>query len=228
MLFRSGSAQIPWAGLFSTSLIAVFAFIGFEHVVNVAEEVRDPRHTLPKALFITLGLTTLLYASVVFISVTAIPLTELAEADAPLALVYERLTGHPLFLMGGIAVIATLNGIIVHMIMISRVLYGMARNGALSAGLGHVHPRTHTPLRATGVAISTILALALVFPLERLAHITAQGTLVIFFLVNAALVRIRRSEVTPPPNTFLAPAWAPYVGMAATLILIGASFLRTN
>ena len=220
--------DVPWAGLVSTSLIAVFAFIGFEHVVNIAEEIRDPRRTLPKALFITLALTALLYASVVFIAVSAIPPQELAVANAPLARVYERLTGHPLGMMSAIAVIATLNGIIVHMIMISRVLYGMARTGVLAAGLGHVHPRTRTPLRATGLAIVVILALALAFPLERLAHITAQGTLVIFFLVNAALARIRQKEDSLPPHVFHAPAWAPYAGMAATLILLLASVWRGN
>jgi len=220
--------DMPWAGLVSTSLIAVFAFIGFEHVVNIAEEVRDPRRTLPKALFITLGLTALLYASVVFIAVAAIPPAELALAQAPLAHVYEKLTGQPLGMMSAIALIATLNGIIVHIIMISRVLYGMSRNGALPAGLGHVHPRTRTPLRATGIAIAIILALALAFPLERLAHFTAQGTLVIFFLVNAALARIRHDETILPPEVFHAPAWAPYAGMAATLILLVASVWPPN
>ncbi len=220
--------DVPWVGLVSTSLIAVFAFIGFEHVVNIAEEVRDPRRTLPKALFITLGLTALLYASVVLIAVAAIPPAELALANAPLALVYEKLTGQPLGMMSAIALIATLNGIIVHIIMISRVLYGMSRNGALPAGLGHVHPRTRTPLRATGIAIAVILALALAFPLERLAHFTAQGTLVIFFLVNAALARIRHDETILPPEVFHAPAWAPYAGMAATLILLVASVWPPN
>jgi hypothetical protein len=220
--------DMPWAGLVSTSLIAVFAFIGFEHVVNIAEEVRDPRRTLPKALFITLGLTALLYASVVFIAVAAIPPAELALAQAPLARVYEKLTGQPLGMMSAIALIATLNGIIVHIIMISRVLYGMSRNGALPAGLGHVHPRTRTPLLATGIAIAVILALALAFPLERLAHFTAQGTLVIFFLVNAALARIRFDETILPPDVFHAPSWAPYAGMAATLILLVASVWRLN
>ena len=220
--------DMPWAGLVSTSLIAVFAFIGFEHVVNIAEEVRDPRRTLPKALFITLGLTALLYASVVFIAVAAIPPAELALSNAPLARVYEKLTGQPLGMMSAIALIATLNGIIVHIIMISRVLYGMSRNGALPAGLGHVHPRTRTPLRATGIAIAIILALALAFPLERLAHFTAQGTLVIFFLVNAALARIRHDEKILPPEVFHAPAWAPYAGMAATLILLVASVWPPN
>jgi amino acid transporter len=78
------------------------------------------------------------------------------------------------------------------------------------------------------MAIAAILALALVFPLERLAYFTAQGTLVIFFLVNAALARIRHTEKMLPPHVFHAPAWAPYAGMAATLILLVASMWQLN
>ncbi len=115
-----------WVGLSGTTLIAVFAFIGFEHLVNVAEEMKNPSRTLPWALFLTLGLTALVYALVVWVAVVAVPPDELATSSAPLALVFERLTGMPLKTMSMIAVVATLNGVIVHVIMISRVLYGLA------------------------------------------------------------------------------------------------------
>src|SRR5690606_18076965 len=85
-----------WFGVAGTTLIAVFAFIGFEHLVNIAEELKEPSRTLPRALFLTLGLTGLLYALVVWIAVTAVPPLELARSSAPLALVFERLTGLPL------------------------------------------------------------------------------------------------------------------------------------
>ena len=67
-----------WSGVAGTSLIAVFAFIGFEHLVNVSEEMQQPNRTLPRALFITLGLTALIYALVVWIAVIAVPPATLA------------------------------------------------------------------------------------------------------------------------------------------------------
>ena len=76
-----------WVGLSGTMLIAVFAFIGFEHLVNVAEEMKNPSRTLPWALFLTLGLTALVYALVVRVAVVAVPPEELATFSAPLALV---------------------------------------------------------------------------------------------------------------------------------------------
>lgn len=125
ILPASGAIAV-WVGLAGTTLIAVFAFIGFEHLVNVAEEMKNPSRTLPRAMFITLALTTVIYALIVWIALVAVPPEELSRSTVPLALVFERLTGMPLVTMSMIAVVATLNGIIVYMIMIARVLYGLA------------------------------------------------------------------------------------------------------
>ena len=92
-----------WMALGGTTLIAVFAFIGFEHIVNIAEELKDPNRTLPHALFITLGVTCFLYVLVVWIAVTAVDPAELAASPAPLALVFQRLTGLPLVTLSVIA-----------------------------------------------------------------------------------------------------------------------------
>jgi amino acid transporter len=125
ILPASGAIAV-WVGLSRTTLIAVFAFIGFEHLVNVAEEMKNPSRTLPRAMFINLALTTVIYALIVWIALVAVPPEELSRSTAPLALVFERLTGMPLVTMSMIAVVARLNGIIVYMIMIARVLYGLA------------------------------------------------------------------------------------------------------
>jgi amino acid transporter len=130
-----GADAKAWTSLGGTTLIAVFAFIGFEHIVNIAEELEVPSWTLPRALFLTLTATALLYMMVIWISVTTVLPAELARSPAPLALVFERLTGMPLITMSVIAIVATLNGIVVHMIMIARVLYGLADQGNLPAVL---------------------------------------------------------------------------------------------
>src|SRR5665647_2436890 len=117
------------------------------------------------SLMMTLGLTALIYALVVWIAVTAVPPEELALSSAPLALVFERLTGIPLMTMSMIAVVATLNGIIVHMIMIARVIYGLADQGNLPKSLARLNPLTGTPLLATAIGVGSILVLALMVPL---------------------------------------------------------------
>jgi amino acid transporter len=210
-----------WIGVAGTSLIAVFAFIGFEHLVNVAAEMKAPTRTLPRALFWTLGLTALVYALVVWVALIAVPPDELARSAAPLAMVFERLTGLPLVTMGAIAVVATLNGIVVHMIMIARVLYGLAEQGNLPRRLSVLNARTRTPLLATMLGAGAILVLALAVPLAGLADLTARGTLVIFAVVNLALIRIKANETAPPPGIFVCPRWVPFAGLASSLLLLG-------
>jgi amino acid transporter len=219
-IWPSAGDMTAWVGVAGTALIAVFAFIGFEHLVNVAEEMKEPRRTLPRALFLTLGLTALIYGLVVWIAVTAVPPQELALSKAPLALVFERLTGLPLVTMSAIAIVATLNGIIVHMIMIARVIYGLADLGSLPKPLAQLNPVTHTPLLATAIGVGAILTLALAVPLAGLADLTAGFTLVIFAIVNLALIRIKGRNDAPPLGTFICPRWVPFAGLVSSVLLL--------
>ena len=219
-IWPSSGDSTAWIGIAGTALIAVFAFIGFEHLVNVAEEMKEPSRILPRALFLTLGLTALIYALVVWIAVTAVPPQELARSSAPLALVFERLTGLPLVILSAIAVVATLNGVIVHMIMIGRVIYGLADQGNLPKVLARLNSVTHTPLLATAIGIGAILVLALAVPLAGLADLTARFTLVIFAVVNLALIRIKNKDEMAPLGAFICPHWVPFAGLVSSVLLL--------
>jgi basic amino acid/polyamine antiporter, APA family len=207
-------------GLLATVLLAVFAFIGFEGLANVAEEVRDPKTTLPRAIFLTLSISTLLYVAVLWIALVALGPSELAQSSAPLALVFERLTGASPHSMSVIAVVATLNGIVVQIIMASRVLYGLARQGELPSILAVVNIRTHTPLLATALTTSLVLMLALTLPLHNLAAVTARLTLIVFAVVNISLVVIKRRPLPAPDGIYRAPTWVPPAGAAACTLLL--------
>lgn len=210
-----------WMAVGQTALLAVFAFIGFEHLVNISEEMKEPRRTLPRALFLTVGVTAILYALVVWIAVTTVAPSELAASSAPLGLVFQRLTGLPLITLSAIAIVATLNGIIVHMIMIGRVIYGLADQQSLPPFLGRIHPRSGAPVVATLAGVLAILTLALGFPLTGLAEWTSRLTLAVFALVNIALIRIKLSEVAPPAQTFVVPMSVPLAGLVTSVALLG-------
>jgi basic amino acid/polyamine antiporter, APA family len=215
-----------WPGVASAALLAVFAFIGFEHLVNISEEMKDQRHTLPRALFITLALTGVIYALVVLIAVGAVPAADLAGSPAPLALVFQRLTGWPLGLMSAIAVAATLNGILVNMIIIARVLYGLADRGQLPKVLAEVDSETPAPVRATLLAIAAILLLALAVPLAGVADLASIGTLLTFVLVNIALIVIKWREESPPVDILLCPFWVPVAGVVTSSALLVVDLAR--
>ena len=85
-------AAFDWAvvsGVLAGSILAFYAFLGFEDMVNVAEEVRDAPRVMPRAIIITLVVTGLLYIAVATVAVRVVPLNALAGAEAPLALVYQ-------------------------------------------------------------------------------------------------------------------------------------------
>ncbi len=126
----------------------------------------------------------------------------------------------PLVSMSAIAVVATLNGLIVHMIMIGRVVYGLADQGNLPKALARLNPATHTPILATTIGACAILVLALAVPLAGLADLTARLTLMVFCLVNLALIVIKRRNETPPSGAFICPRWVPFAGLVSSALFL--------
>lgn len=207
-----------WIGILGGIFLAFFAFIGFEDMVNVAEEVRDAPRTMPRAIIITLALAIILYIAVAMVSVLAVPLNELAASDAPLVLVFERssgFSGAPLTVIGSFAVI---NGALIQIIMASRVLYGMSRQGWLPARLAQVNAKTGTPILATLLVGGVILGLALVADVETLAQFTTMFTLGAFTLVNAALWTLKGRDPSPSQSGFCLPRWMPGLGAVVSLV----------
>jgi amino acid transporter len=115
-----------WTGILGGSFLAFYAFIGFEDMVNLAEEIKDVRRTLPAAIVATLVVTTLIYVIVVLVANLAITPAELGQNDAFLALIYERETGSNPALINLISIFAVLNGPLIQIIMALRVPYRLS------------------------------------------------------------------------------------------------------
>ncbi len=209
-----------WSGIFTASLLAVFAFIGFEGIVNIAEEVKDPSRTLPRAILYTLAITTVLYVLVMWVALIAVGPQELAASDAPIALVFERLTGASPRTMSAIAIVATLNGIVVNIIMASRIMYGLSRQGILPQAFGRISGATQTPLLATAASVAIVLFFALLLPIAQLADLSARITLAMFSLINLALLRIKMRDDPNPLGQFRCPRWVPLAGFLCCLLFI--------
>ena len=211
-------------GVLAGAFVAFYAFIGFEDIVNVAEEVREPRRNLPRAILIAWSVTTLLYLAVSTAVVLTLPPAQLVGSDAPLALIYQHQTGRAPVVLTLISLVSVLNGALVQVIMASRVLYGMSRQGWLPAVLGRVHPHTRTPLVATGLVSAAILAMTLWLPLLSLAKLTSLITLTVFALVNLSLWRVKLRQ--PAAISFRVPLWVPVAGLFINLAFIGYQLLH--
>jgi amino acid transporter len=214
------------SGIAYASLLAFFAFIGFEDLANVVEEAKDPHHDIPRAMVWTLVITTALYVAIAAIAVTVVSPAALAASPAPLTLVFRAVTDISPITISLVAIVATLNTILAQMTMAARVIYGLGRQGELPAGAGRVHPRTGTPIVATAAIVIATIVLALFVPFERLAEWTSLATLLVFALVNLSLLLLRAGKVAAPAPHVRVPLWIPVVGLVTCLAMMGAAVLE--
>lgn len=214
-----------WNGIMVGAVLAFFAFIGFEDMVNLAEETIDVRRTLPWAITLTLVVSSLLYFVVVGVAVLAVPVEALASSETPITLIIAKGADISPRIIGAITVFATLNGALVLLILASRIFYGLSTEGGIPAIFGYVHPTTQTPLLATFLAVVIVLTLALAFQLEGLARSTSLITLSIFGLVNIALIRVKRRDPVPR-NCVVYPFFVPLLGALVSFAILGYEIAR--
>jgi len=215
---------ITFPGLMLGAFLAFYAFIGFEDMVNIAEEVEQPQRNMPLAAVMALIIASLLYGITSWVATAVVAPSELAQSDAPLALVYERATGNTPIVITIISSFAVINGALIQLIMGSRILYGMARRAWMPAVFGHINRRTRTPVLATLVVIALTLVFALALPLIQLAELTSFMVLSVFVLVNAALIRIK-ARIPAPEGVKLFPLWVPYCGLLVSVGFIASKVI---
>ncbi|MEP0156458.1 amino acid permease [Pseudophaeobacter sp.] len=204
-------------GIAFGAVLAFFAFIGFEDIVNMAEEVRNPTRILPQAIVISLAVTSVIYALVCWAAVRAVPLDALASSDSPLALVWQQSQGGNARFLSAIAVFAALNGVLAQIVMASRVLYGLGGRTTGLAAFRHAHPRFGTPVRATVLIGLAVLVAAYWLPVAQLASVTSATLLSVFVLVNLALILQKRRQSEAP---FQVPFAVPVVGLILSLLAL--------
>ncbi len=214
------------SGIAFGGLLAFFAFIGFEDLANIVEEARVPHRDIPRAMVLTLVISTVLYVLIAAIAVSAVSIERLSSSAAPLSLVFREVAGVSPATISAIAIVATLNTILAQMTMAARVIYGLAREGSLPSVLAQVHPRTRTPLAATALVTIAIVPLALLVPLTPLAEITSLATLAVFAAVNLALLALRYRGVESRVSHVTVPVWVPAIGFAACAAMIAHAMLR--
>ena len=188
--FKPDLGSVGATPILTGAIVAFFAFVGFEDIANMAEETVKPSKTAPRAILITLSLTLTIYVLLTTIAVMVPNRTAFTESDAPLADLFEQVSGIDARSVSVVAVVAMINGILVQIVMASRVLYGMAREQLIPSFFAKVDPGRQTPIRSTIVVAASILFLALFFPLVGLAKATSMVTLVVFTLVDLSLFSI--------------------------------------
>lgn len=220
-LARLGKLGTPEKGaaaaVLSGAVLAYYSFVGFETSVNVAEETRDPRRSYPRALFGALATAGAVYVLVGLAASAAVPTDELAASSGPLLEVVKAAGGVPVWLFSAIALVAVANGALLTGIMSSRLAYGMARDGLLPGVLARVLPRRRTPWVAIAVTTGLAMLLALTGTVATLAATLVLLLLIVFALVNTAVLVLRRDRGTA--DHFRAPTVVPVLGLASCVLL---------
>lgn len=185
------------SGISLAFVLIFFAFIGFEDIVNIAEETKNPKKVLPRAIILSISITAIIYILVSLSAIRVLSWQELGASLAPLADVAERALGSTGQLtMSLIALFATANTVLIILLAGSRILYGMAVQRSLPLLLGKVHFKTKTPW----VAVLVIMLISTIFVfienIVTVANITVFAIVITFAMVNLSVILLRYREPT--------------------------------
>ena len=213
-------------GIFGAAALIFFAYMGFEEMVKLSEETRDPERNIPLALVVALATTIVLYMLVAVSVVSVVPWEALAASDAPFAEVAAEALGPEAFVViSVIALFATANTVLLMLLASSRIVYGMAKSSSMPPFLARVHPVRRTPW--TAILVVMILSMAFVFSGE-IAFVASANDFILFstfVVINASLIYLRYKD-PDRPRPFRVPLRIgtlpilPALGILTSLFLI--------
>ncbi|MBA4461477.1 MAG: amino acid permease [Nitrosopumilaceae archaeon] len=179
-------------GIILAFILVFFAFIGFEDIANVAEEVKRPQRTMPRGIMLSVLITTIIYILVSLASIRIIGWEQLAESSAPLAFVAEQRLGQQgHFILSIIALFATASTILITLVAGARIFYGMARDGSLPSKLGLIHKKTKTPWIAVILILVAAIGFSFIGDIVIVANIVVFAVVVTFAMINLAVILLR-------------------------------------
>lgn len=234
-LFAVQSANLAWPGmpaggtLARTTMMLMFAFFGVESALGASGEVRDPARTVPRAIFVGIGVVTIVYLAVQEAAQGILGAEILNHKDAPLAAAAGRAFGRWAELMlivgAAISMVAHTSGM---MLSIPRNVFAFARDGYLPRALARVTPRTRVPANAIVAYGVVVLILSASGTFTSLLVLANSGALLMYLLCCLAVLGLRRRNVRleQPPFTIPGGAVVPWLATAAIVALLSTLTLK--
>jgi len=205
--------------ILSGAVLTFYSFVGFEDIINVSEEVKNPESNMPKGILLAVLIASIIYITISLVAVSVIPAAELAASSAPLVDVVKRAAPwFPPIAFAFIAMFAVANTALLNFIMGSRLIYGMANQGLMPKVLAKVS-RTRTPYIASLAVLGFMLVLALTGNIASLARATSVLLLICFMTVNAALL-VLKHRTGEPKGRFEIPSIVPLLGALVCAVML--------
>jgi basic amino acid/polyamine antiporter, APA family len=202
-----------------SSILLIFAFAGIEAALVPGGEMKDPARTVPRAIFIAMATSTVLYAGLQFVAQGVLGPALATSNATPLADAAGVALGgwaRQVLLVG--AVVSMLGHAGAMILATPRTLFAFARDGLLPQALARVHPEHRTPVVAIVVQCAIVVVLAVTSTFERLAILANLSTLVLYGTCCLATWQLRRRDVRAGGTPFRVPAPALVIVLACLVI----------
>lgn len=181
-------------GVLAGSAVLFFVYLGFEEIANLAGEAKNTARDLPRAIFISLAATTVLYLLVSLAAVALVPVAEIAGSESAMSVAARRISPATDRILSAVALFATTNTALISIIATSRIIYAMASDHQLPRPLARILPRRKTPWLATMLVCSVALALLPLGGVATVASVSSLASLLAFVAVNATVIILRRRK----------------------------------
>ncbi|MGV8089290.1 MAG: APC family permease [Methanothrix sp.] len=214
------------SGMLQASALIFFAFIGFEEIVKLSEEAKDPEINIPRGLVLAISASIILYILVAISAVSVLGWEELSCSSAPFSDIARYALGpNASAAISVMALFATTNTVLLMLLASSRIIYGMASSGSLPPILSSVYSKTHAPWIAT--ILSMIIAMSFVFlgDIAFVANVNNFTVFVTFIVINAVLISLRykKPQIARPfrvPISLGKLAVLPILGILFNLLML--------
>ncbi|MBW3012497.1 APC family permease [Candidatus Woesearchaeota archaeon] len=214
-----------FVGILGAVGVIFFAYLGFEDVVNLAEETKHAKKLVPLAVILSVVITTIVYVLVAVAAVSVVPAEVLAQSDAPLTLVFRTATNMPAgYLFSVIALVSIFNTILLMFLATTRIVYSMGRDKALPRIFSKLHEKRKIPHISIFALSVVVFFLIFIKNITLVAQLTDIVILAVFVVINLAVIKLRYSDIdekgfTIPFNIGKFPL-VPFLGVLTSLAIL--------
>jgi len=208
-------------GIIEAASLIFFAFLGFEGIANLSEEMKNPERDLPRAIMIALGVSAVLYIMVAFGAVSVVGWEKLSQSGAPLAVVAQTVLGPKAeLLMTAIALASTANTVLLMLLAASRAMWAMSCAGVLPGAFCVIGENRQTPWKTILVVGISASLFALMGDIGSVADMTNFAVLLAFAAVNASALKLfYREDANRPVKRIALNICLPASGSVVSLLL---------